>query len=71
MAMFGSGDLDREVFHYDTINTDNEKYVVHKLWPRHFTVGANNYFSFTGSNRTMRDAVYEDAVKRCRKWVCT
>ena len=34
ISMFGEGNLNKEIDHYDEINTDNEKYLVHKLWPR-------------------------------------
>ena len=34
IAMFGTGDLWREIDCFDLIDTDNEKYVVHKQWPR-------------------------------------
>ena len=34
IAMFGEGNLNKEIDHYDTINTDNERYLVHKLLPR-------------------------------------
>lgn len=64
IAMFGSGQLSREIFHYDTINTDNEKYVVHKLWPRQGTVPKAAYYNpFNESTRRDRDEIYKKAAK--------
>jgi len=44
LAMFGSGNLEREIDVFDEINTDNEKFVVHKQWPRYQTIPHVRYF---------------------------
>lgn len=49
ISMFGSGDVSAEIDHYDEINTDNEQYVVHKLWPRAGTIPKGRYFHPNGS----------------------
>ena len=62
--MFGSGKVAEEIEHYDVINTDNEKYLVHKLWPRFGTVGKGApYFNESGSTKQERDEVYAVASK--------
>ena len=58
IAMFGTGDINREIDHYDEINTDNNKYLVHKLWPRYGTIVKGRYFNESGSTKADRDAVY-------------
>ncbi len=64
IAYFGSGNLDKEIFHYDLINTDNEKYVVHKQWPRWGTIPKTNYYNNThGSTKKDRDELYKIASK--------
>ena len=60
IALFGEGNLTKEIFHYDMINTDNNKYVVHKLYPRYQTIAQVSYFNFTaGSKREYRDKLYK------------
>jgi hypothetical protein len=66
IAVFGTGNVSGEVDHYNEINTENEKYVVHKLWPRYWTVPKTNYFFFQ-NNKTFtksdRDEVYKISAK--------
>lgn len=64
LALFGNGNLSQEILHYEDFNSDNEKYVVHKMWPRQWTVSSTNYFSYQGSNRTARDQLYAIAAKK-------
>ncbi len=64
IAMYGTGDLDRDIDRYDLINTDNGKFVVHKLWPRQGTVLKTQYFNVTGSTRKYRDMLYKEAAKK-------
>lgn len=73
IAMFGSGDIDKEIDRFDLINTDNEKYVVHKLWPRQSTIKLTRYYNVSGSTRKERDALFADAASRCstKSWTCT
>jgi hypothetical protein len=63
IAMFGTGDVSREIDHYDTINTDNEKYLVHKLWPRYGTISKGLYFNVSGSTKLDRDRIYNITSK--------
>jgi hypothetical protein len=63
LSMFSHGDIDRDIERYDTINTDNERYVVHKLWPRQWTVEKTRYFNLSGSTRSVRDALFTEAAK--------
>jgi hypothetical protein len=64
IAFFGSGNLEREIFHYDLVNTDNEKYVVHKQWPRWGTIPKTNYYNpVNGSTKLDRDELYKIASK--------
>lgn len=64
IAVFGEGSLDREIDHFDAINTDNERFVVHKLWPRQATVERTSYFNLSaGTKRADRDARYALAAK--------
>jgi len=37
--------------------------VVHKEYPRSYTIAKTNYFNFTGSNRLIRSQQYEVAKK--------
>lgn len=64
LALFGNGNLTQEILHYEDFNSDNEKYVVHKMWPRQWTVSSTNYFSYQGSNRSLRDQLYTIAAKK-------
>jgi hypothetical protein len=68
LAVFGTGNVSKEIYVYDDINTDNEKYVVHKLWPRFGTIKSTNYFNYSGSTRAQRDALYEVSAKKQSKW---
>jgi hypothetical protein len=63
ISMFGSGDVSAEIDHYDEINTDNEQYVVHKLWPRAGTIPKGRYFHPNGSTKAHREAVYNKHAK--------
>jgi len=63
ISMFGEGNIAKEIDHYDLINTDNGKYVVHKLWPRQGTVTKGRYFNAEGSTRKDRDLVYNITSK--------
>lgn len=68
MSMFGSGNLTAEIDHFDEINTDNERYVVHKAWPRYGTISASNaYFNFSGSTKVTRREIYMRAAKEVCK----
>jgi hypothetical protein len=64
LSMFSHGDIDRDIERYDVINTDNEKYLVHKLWPRQGTVEKTAYFNMSGSTRAARDQNYAIASKK-------
>lgn len=65
IAMFGSGDTLREVDHYEEVNTDNGRYVVHKEWPRWGTIPKSLYFNaVNGTTRQSRDAIYKEASKK-------
>jgi uncharacterized protein YchJ len=63
ISMFGTGNVSQEIDHYDEINTDNNKYLVHKLWPRYGTISKAKYFNEAGSTKQDRDAVYAVASK--------
>lgn len=63
IGMFGSGNLSKEILHFDIINTDNEKYVVHKQWPRWGTIPKANYYNITGCTKLERDEMYKKAAK--------
>lgn len=63
ISMFGTGNVAQEIDHYDLINTDNEKYLVHKLWPRYGTISKGLYFNASGSTRRDRDLVYNITSK--------
>lgn len=63
IAMFGSGNVDTDIYHYWVINSTNEKYVVHKEYPRSYTVAKTSYFNFSGSNKLIRSQQYELAKK--------
>lgn len=64
LAMYGSGNLSAEINHYDTINTDNGKYVVHKVYPLSATVPIVSYFNMSGSTKKHRQHLYAEASKR-------
>eukprot|EP01039_Chlorochromonas_danica_P010022 gene10022-11083_t len=64
IVMFGSGDLSKEIIHYDKINTDNGKFVVHKEWPRWGTIPLVNYYNVNGSSREERNERYRVASKK-------
>eukprot|EP01040_Poterioochromonas_malhamensis_P008428 gene8428-9117_t len=64
IAMFGNGNLKEEILHYDIINTNNEKYVVHKEWPRWGTIPKTNYYDpYKGTNKTIREILYKKSAK--------
>ncbi len=63
MAMFSDTNLSVDIDHYDEINTENNRYVIHKLWPRFGTISRGSYFNWAGSNRTARDAIYAKEEK--------
>lgn len=64
IAMFGSGNLHKEIIHYVNISTDNREYVDHKLWPRWGTIPKTRYFNFThGTTKSQRDELYRIASK--------
>lgn len=64
IAMYGSGDLNKEIMHYDLVNTDNGKYVVHKEWPRWGTIPLVLYFQPNGTTKDERDQMYAKAAKK-------
>jgi len=64
IAVYGNGYLTQEICHYDEINTDNGKYVVHKEWPRWGTIPKVNYFSFNGTTKKQRQEMYTEAAKK-------
>ena len=68
LAMFSDGKIDQEIFHYDVINTDNERYVVHKEYPRSHTIPHTQYFLYEGGNRSYRSEQYERSKKGYRVW---
>jgi len=63
ISMFGEGNVAQEIDHFDLINTDNQKYLVHKLWPRYGTITKGLYFKAEGSTRADRDLVYNITSK--------
>jgi hypothetical protein len=64
IAMLGNGNLDKEIWHATELESDNERYVVHKLWPRQGTVPKTQYYDpFTGTTKAERDARYAIAAK--------
>lgn len=64
IAMFGSGNLDREILHASELDSDNERYVVHKLWPRQGTVPKAEYYDpKVGTTRAQRDERYQIVSK--------
>jgi hypothetical protein len=63
ISMYGEGKVDEEIEHFDLINTDNENYVVHKLWPKQWTVEKTQYFNINGSTKEERSAKYAIAKK--------
>lgn len=71
IALFGMGNLSKEIIHYNEINTDNEKYVVHKEWPRYSTIPKVMFYnSINGSTKEERDRLFNAAAKKCVKWHC-
>lgn len=64
IAMFGTGNVDQEIMHYDEVNTDNGKYVVHKEWPRWGTIPLVSYYNVNGSTRQERAQLYQQAAKK-------
>ena len=63
ISMLGSGNVSKDIDVFDMIDTDNGKYVVHKLWPRYGTVPKAFYFNPIGSTRQQRDAIYNETSK--------
>jgi hypothetical protein len=64
IAMFGNGDLNKEILRYDLIDTDNEKYVLHKEYPRWWTIPKVDYYDpVNGTTKAMRDERYKIAAK--------
>ncbi len=63
MAMFSDIDVYSDIDRYDMIDTDNERYVVHKEWPRYGTITKTPYFNVNGSTFASRDAMYREASK--------
>ena len=68
LSMFSDKSIDREIFHYDIINTDNERYVVHKEYPRSHTIAHTQYFLYGGANRSYRSEQYDYSKKRHKVW---
>jgi hypothetical protein len=64
LQLFGNGHLDEEIYHDNRLNSDNEKLVVHKLWPLQWTVPFTNYFNISGSDRATRRELYAKAAKK-------
>jgi hypothetical protein len=61
--MFSNGTAEADVDHYSLINTTNELYVVHKEYPRHYTLGKAVYFRINGTTKAERTANYMEAKK--------
>lgn len=62
--MFSDQHVNVDVDHFDMIDTDNEKYVVHKEWPLFGTLSFTNYFQLNGSTPEVRRKQYRDAAKK-------
>ena len=64
IAMLGQGNLANEIWHATELESDNERYVVHKLWPRQGTVAKTQYYDpKEGTTKAERDARYAIAAK--------
>lgn len=63
MAMFSEGTALTDIDRYDEIDTENEKYVVHKDWPLFGTLMKTNYFHVNGSSKNDRMKLYYEAAK--------
>jgi hypothetical protein len=68
IAVFGTGDIAKDIERWEEINTDNNRYVVHKIWPRYGTIKGTRYFNYSGSTRAIRDAQFNISAKTQPKW---
>ena len=68
IAVYGGANISQEILVYEEINTDNEKYLVHKLWPRFGTVKECRYFNYSGTTRNERDSMYNISAIKQSKW---
>ena len=63
MAMFSDVDVYADIDRFYQIDTDNERYVVHKEWPRYGTITKTPYFNVSGGDFSIRDKLYKTAAK--------
>ena len=61
ISMFDAEPLSSSIDHYRLIDTDNGKYVVHKLYPLSATLRDVNYFSWNGTTPRQRKKMYKSA----------
>ena len=59
IAVFESEPLDTSIDHYSMIDTENNKYVVHKLYPLQATLRDFSYFNFNGTTPQQRAKGYK------------
>ena len=64
MSMFSEQHVNIDVDRFEKIDTENEKYVVHKEWPLFGTLSYTNYFDVNGSTAVIRRSKYREAAKR-------
>lgn len=64
IAMYLSESITQSILHYNKIDTENNRFVVHKAYPRSATVASTKYFSFNGTTRKQRLERYIQASKK-------
>ena len=62
--MFLNEGVKKTIWRYSRIDTDNNKYVVHKAYPRVATIANTAYFNWNGSTKAERNQMYEEASKK-------
>jgi hypothetical protein len=63
LAMFSSGSAESDIDRYDDLDTDNERFIVHKDWPLFGTLPKTSYFRINGSTSQERKTLYIEAAK--------
>jgi hypothetical protein len=64
ISMFEGEPLDASIDHYNLIDSDNGKYVVHKAYPLQATLRDVNYFRYEGSTPAQRKEGYKKVYSK-------
>ena len=64
LSVFDSDPLSKSIDHYATIDTENNKYVVHKAYPLSATLKDCDYFQYEGNTAAERKKCFKKVYSK-------